>query len=171
MLETLTAPQTIENMPTLWSAVPVEGTALDLLLRPSPEDAFEWSVSLSGRCTDWRDLESRDQVVGIVQLISTDGDWLIIQSKNLDYLPAGRYAQVMNVGRGYHVEVAHQDGSVVHNWRIGLGMEADDDGNVPYGGPAPSQRLTFAAVTEVLDSWLRGHGIPLGYGAALHVYG
>lgn len=77
----------------------------------------------------------------------------------------------MNVGRGYHVEVAHENGSVVHNWRIGLGIQADDDGNAPYGGAAPSQRLTFAAVTEVLDSWLRGHGIPLGYGAALHVYG
>ncbi len=93
MLETLTAPQTIDNMQPLQGVVPVEGTALDLLLRPSPEDAFEWSVSLNGRCTDWRDLESRDQVVGLVQLISTDGDWLIIQSKNLDYLPLGRYAR------------------------------------------------------------------------------
>lgn len=171
MMETLSDPMITEDVSPRLSAMPVEGTALDLLLRPSPEEAFEWSVSLNGHCTDWRDLESRDQMVGLVQLISTDGDWLIIQSKNLDYLHVGRYAQVMNVGRGYHVEVAHENGSVVHNWRIGLGIQADDDGNAPYGGPAPSQRLTFAAVTEVLDSWLRGHGIPLGYGAALHVYG
>lgn len=171
MLNIPTAPQTIENTPPFLGEVPVERTALDLLLRPSPEDAFEWSASLNGRCTDWRDLESRNQVVGLVQLIFRDGDWLIIQSKNLDYLPAGRYAQVMNLGRGYQVEVAHQDGAVVHNWRIGLGMDADDDGNAPYEGPTPSQRLPFAGVTEVLDSWLRGHGVPRGYGAALHVYG
>jgi hypothetical protein len=107
---------------------------------------------------------------GTGQADCQDGDWLIIQTKNLDQLPTGRYAQVMNLGRGYHVEVAHQDGSVLHNWRIGLGASADDAGNSPTTAATPSQQLSFAAVTEVLDSWLRGNGVPLGYGAALHVY-
>ncbi|WP_146067487.1 hypothetical protein [Arthrobacter sp. SX1312] len=126
---------------------------------------------MNDHCSNWRDLESRAQVVHLVRLIATSGDWLIIQSRNLDHSPSGRYAQVMNTGSGYLVEVAYSDGAATYNWRIGLGAEADAAGNKPHATVAPIQRLKFAAVTEVLDSWLRGHGMPLGYGGALHVYG
>ncbi|MHA7283675.1 hypothetical protein [Arthrobacter sp. TMS2-4] len=150
---------------------PVEQTLLDLLLHPAVEEAFQWMVSVDGNCSNWRDLESRAEVVRLVRLIATSGDWLVIQSKNLDLGPSGRYAQVMNTGSGYLVEIAYCDGGAVHNWRIGLGAEADDAGNKPHSAVAPIQQLRFAAVTEVLDSWLRGYGMPLGYGGALHVYG
>lgn len=33
------------------------------------------------------------------------------------------------------------------------------------------QELTAAETIEVLTSWAQGHGLPLGYGASLHVYG
>ncbi|MHA7209638.1 hypothetical protein [Arthrobacter sp. MDT1-65] len=153
-----------------FDAVPVEEALLDLLLHPEAEEAFEWMVSVDGVCTDWRDLESRDQVVRLVRLLTNSGDWLVIQSKSLDHGPSGRYAQVMNTGSVYLVEVAYRETGAVYNWRIGLGAEADDAGNRPYSAITPIQQLMFAAVTEVLDSWLRGHGIPLGYGGALHVY-
>ncbi|MHA7239611.1 hypothetical protein [Arthrobacter sp. TMS1-12-1] len=149
---------------------PVDDAFLDLLLHPAAEEAFQWMASVDGCCSDWRDLGSRARVVRLIRLIAASGDWLIIQSKNLDRGPSGRYAQVMNTGSGYLVEVAYCDDAGTHNWRIGLGAEADDAGNKPHAAVAPIQQLGFAAVTEVLDSWLRGHGIPLGYGGALHVY-
>ncbi|MBG6225929.1 hypothetical protein IWX63_002512 [Arthrobacter sp. CAN_A2] len=151
-------------------AAPVDETLLDLLLHPAAEEAFEWMVSVDDHCSTWHDLDSRAEVVRLVRLIATAGDWLILQSKNLDHGPSGRYAQVMNTGSGYHLEVAYRDDAAVHNWRIGVGADAVDAGNKPHAIVAPIQQLKFAAVTEVLDSWLRGHGIPLGYGGALHVY-
>jgi hypothetical protein len=53
---------------------------------------------------------------------------------------------------------------------VGLGTAADEAGNRPFRGVSPSQNLTLAGTSEVMVSWLNGHGLPLGYGAALHVY-
>lgn len=150
---------------------PVEETHADRLLRSASEEEFEWMARVTGCHTDWNDLKSRDRFVEVVELINRDGDWFVIQSKNLDHRVSGRYVQVMNTGSAYHVEVASKEDAIIRNWRVGLGAEADDAGNEPYFAAASTQRLPFAAITEVLNSWLRGHGIPLGYGAALHVYG
>lgn len=61
-------------MPTLSGAVPVEGTALDLLLRPSPEDAFEWRVSLSDRCTDQAPAQDGLRLSEVDELEDADPD-------------------------------------------------------------------------------------------------
>ncbi|MBJ2120347.1 hypothetical protein I6N91_05065 [Arthrobacter sp. MSA 4-2] len=172
-METLIAGDTITVQPWLipTDAMPVEKTHADPLLCPASEEEFEWMAYMTGCRTDWYDLKSLDRFVEVINMTSRNGDWSVIQSKNLDHRTSGRYVQVMNIGSAYHVEVASKEDEIIRNWRIGLGTEADDAGNEPYSPAVPTQQLPFTAVTEVLDSWLRGHGIPLGYGAALHVYG
>ncbi|PPB48012.1 hypothetical protein C4K88_16290 [Arthrobacter pityocampae] len=151
-------------------AAPADHPLLEVLLHPAAEEAFQWMVSIGDQCNPWRDLGSRAEVVRLLRLIAADGDWLVIQSKDLDRGPSGRYAQVMNTGHGYFVEIAYRDDGAVHNWRIGRGADADDAGNKPHGAVTRIHQLKFAEITEVLDSCLRGHGLPLGYGGALHVY-
>ncbi len=172
MLGTLIAgaPISTGNEPAPVGFAPSGEELLDLLPYPAGEEAFEWMVSVNDVCTDWRDLGSRDEVVRLVRLLAGSGDWLIIHTKNSDSSRSERYAQVMNTGRAYHVELAYSDAGAMYNWRVGLGTEADDAGNLPNAAAKPVQQLMFAGVTEVLDSWLRGHGIPLGYGGALHIY-
>ena len=142
---------------------------LELMLCVQPAEPLEWRAKLDGRCTDWSDVGSADQLVAIVQRITGEDDWFTVQTKNLHELPSGRYAQAANTGKGYLLEVAQVDGDITHNWRIGLGTASDAAGNRPRQGPKDSQVLSLAAVMEVLVSWLHGRGLPLGYGAALKV--
>lgn len=154
MLETLTIPD----------------TSLELMLQVQPEESLEWKSEVKGQYTGWQNLESSSHLVAVVHGISHDGDWLVVQTKGLDSQPAGRYAQAMNTGKGYQLEVAHMSDGITHNWRVGLGLLADEAGNEPYRGVTLSQNLSLAAVSEVMVSWLHGQGLPLGYGTALHVY-
>ena len=154
MLDTITRPE----------------TSLELMLELQPEEALEWQAQVKQRHTGWHDVKSASQLVALIQGVSHDGDWLVVQTKGIDGQHLGRYAQAMNTGSGYHVEVAVVSGGVTNNWRIGLGPQADEAGNEPRAGVAPSQNLSLAGASEVMVSWLNGHGLPLGYGAALHVY-
>ncbi|WP_024476651.1 hypothetical protein [Arthrobacter sp. CAL618] len=143
---------------------------LELMLRVQPEESLEWQAQVDGAYTGWHDVESSDHLVGVVKMIDDDGDWLTVQTKGLEQLGMGRYAQAMNTGTGYQLEVARADGGTTYNWRIGLGAAADDAGNEPYAGATRLQELSLAAVIEVLVSWLLGQGLPQGYGAALRIY-
>jgi hypothetical protein len=144
--------------------------ALELMLELQPEESLEWKAQVSKRSTGWHDVESSSHLVALIQRASHAGDWLVVQTKRLDEQHFGRYAQAMNTGSGYHVEVAVVSGGITNNWRVGLGALADDAGNEPNEGVAPSQNLSLAGTSEVIVSWLNGHGLPLGYGAALHIY-
>jgi hypothetical protein len=146
-------------------------TALELILDLQPEEALEWKAQVNQQYTDWQDVESASHLVALVQGISRDGDWLVVQTKGSNSQPIGRYAQAMNTGSGFQVEVAQICRGVTRNWRVGLGSAADEAGNRPFGGVARSQVLPLAGTLEVMVSWLNGHGLPLGYGASLHVYG
>lgn len=154
-------------MKDMW-AMPKTGPELGL--RAQPEEAWEWQVELDGLVSGWHDLESPDHVVEVAMLIIHEGDWFTVQSKDLDHRPSGRFAQAANTGEGYLVEVAQVNGKTTLNWRIGLGPAADAAGNEPNAGPAGTQNLSFVSVIEVVVSWLRGAGLPLGYGASLCVY-
>ncbi|MEN8583109.1 hypothetical protein ABFP37_10415 [Burkholderia sp. RS01] len=145
-------------------------TTLELILDLQPEEALEWKAQLNQQYTDWQDVESATHLVALILGISRDGDWLVVQTKGLDGQPIGRYAQAMNTGSGYQVEVAQICRGTTRNWRVGLGSASDEAGNRPLGGVCASQNLTLAGTSEVMVSWLNGHGLPLGYGAALHVY-
>ena len=142
----------------------------ELTIAVEPSQALEWQAQIQRRYRGWYDLATEDEVVGIARLMAEDGDWMTIQTKRVDERGEGRYAQVMNLGGCYQVEVAQVQGHITHNWRVGLGAVSDDSPNVPYVGADASQELSFAAMIEVLLSWLRGSGVPLGYGAALHMY-
>ena len=145
-------------------------TSLELMLEFQPEEVLEWKAQVNQRHTGWLDVESSSHLVALIHRVSHGGDWLVVQTKGLDEQRFGRYAQAMNAGTGYHLEVAVVSSGITNNWRIGLGPLADDAGNDPHAGVAPSQNLSLAAASEVMVSWLNGHGLPLGYGAALHLY-
>jgi hypothetical protein len=144
-------------------------TSLELMLDLQPEEALEWKAQVNGQYTDWQDVESAAHLVALIQGTRWDGDWLVVQSKGSNSQPIGRYAQAMYTGSGFQVEVAQICRGVARNWRIGLGAAADEAGNRPFRGVSASQNLTLAGTSEVMVSWLNGHGLPLGYGAALHV--
>ncbi|MFP3459811.1 hypothetical protein R5O87_03040 [Arthrobacter globiformis] len=145
-------------------------TSLELMLELQPEECLEWKAEVNGRYTGWHNVESASHLVALIHGVSNAGDWLVVQTRALDYQHFGRYAQVMSTGSGYHVEVAVVSSGVTNNWRVGLGLQADDAGNEPRAGVAPSQNLSLAEASDVMVSWLNGHGLPLGYGAALHVH-
>ncbi|PNH86094.1 hypothetical protein CXZ05_03045 [Arthrobacter sp. AFG20] len=155
MLDTITLPE----------------SSLKLRLELEYHELLEWKAQVGKWDTGWHDVESSSHLVGLIQGVSHDGDWLVVQTRHVDVTHYGRYAQAMSTGSGYHVEVAIVSGGVTNNWRIGLGPLADEAGNEPHTGVAPSQNLSLAGACEVMVSWLNGHGLPLGYGAALHVYG
>ena len=145
-------------------------TSLELMLELQPEEALEWKAQVNQQYTDWEDVESATHLVALIQGTCRDGDWLVVQTKGSNSQPIGRYAQAMNTGSGFQVEVAQICRGVARNWRVGLGAAADEAGNRPFGGVSASQNLSLAGASEVMVSWLNGHGLPLGYGAALHVY-
>lgn len=143
---------------------------LELMLGVQSEESLEWQAQLDGSYVGWHDVESTSQLIAVAQSITGENDWFTVQTKDLPAKPSGRYAQAANTGSGYMLEVAQVDGKTTHNWRIGLGPEADDAGNRPHSAPKDSQVISLAAVMEVLVSWLHGEGLPLGYGAALRIY-
>jgi hypothetical protein len=143
----------------------------ELRLEVEFHELLEWKARVGKWDTGWHDVESSSHLVGLIQAVCHDGDWLVVQTRHVDVTHFGRYAQAMSTGSGYHVEVAMVSGGVTNNWRVGLGLQADEAGNEPCAGVAPSQNLSLAEASEVMVSWLNGRGLPLGYGAALHVYG
>lgn len=149
-------------------AVPI--VELELMLMIQPEESLEWQAQRNKEYTGWHILESSEQLVGLAQSITLHNDWFCVQTKTSGEHRPGRYAQVMNMGSGFLVEVAQVNGSTTHNWRIGMGAVSDNHGNEPYRGVRESQIITLVGVIEVLMSWLHGQGVPLGYGAALQVY-
>ena len=146
-------------------------SSLELMPELQPEGALEWKAQVGTWDTGWHDVESSSHLVGLIQAVRHDGNWLVVQTRYIDVTRYGRYAQAMSTGSGYQVEVAMVSGGTTNNWRIGLGPLADEAGNEPHTGVAPSQNLSLASACEVMASWLNGHGLPLGYGASLHVYG
>jgi hypothetical protein len=146
-------------------------SSLELMLELQYHELLEWKAQVRKWDTGWHDVESSSHLVTLIRGVSHDGDWLVVQTRHVDVTHFGRYAQAMSTGSGYHVEVAVVSGEVTNNWRIGLGLQADEAGNEPRVGVAPSQNLSLAEASEVMVSWLNGRGLPLGYGAALHVYG
>lgn len=122
-------------------------TSLELPLELQPEESLEWKAQVNKRHTGWHDVESSSHLVALIQGASHGGDWLVVQTKGLDEQHFGRYAQAMNTGCGYHVEVAVVSSGVTNNWRIGLGPLADDAGNKPHEGrrsvtePDPGRNL------------------------------
>lgn len=143
---------------------------LELMLQIQPEESLEWQAERNGQYTGWHILESAEQLVGLAQSISLRDDWFCVQTRTSGASCPGRYAQVMNTGSGFLMEVAQMQSSATYNWRIGVGPASDDHGNEPRRGVRDSQMISLAGVIEVLMSWLHGRGLPLGYGAALRVY-
>lgn len=127
-----------------------------------------WETKIDGVVSGWSELEGSGQLAGLVKSLKTVGDSLALE----DDSPTTRYAQVMLIDDGIlHVELASLQPEGTYNWRIGMGKEADEAVNTPDTGTAEVQELTIAATIEVLSSWAAGHGLPGGYGAALHIYG
>jgi hypothetical protein len=146
-------------------AIPI--VELELMLLIQPEESLEWQAQRNKGYTGWHVLESPEQLVGLAQSISLHNDWFSVQTKTLGEHRSGRYAQTMNPGSGYLLEVAQINCSTAHNWRIGLGAASDNDGNEPYEGVTDSQMINLAGGARVLAAWA---GVRLGYGAALRVY-
>lgn len=127
-----------------------------------------WETKIAGMVSGWTELEGTSQLAGLVKSLTTARDTLVLE----DDSPTTRYAQIMLIDDGIlHMELASLQPEGTYNWRIGMGRAADDAVNTPDTGTAEVQELTIAATIEVLASWAVGHGLPGGYGAALHIYG
>lgn len=127
-----------------------------------------WQLKERGAVGDWHWLESVGQIADLVHRIVEPGDMLTLEDDD----PISRYAQVMHLGEGrFMVEIAKAFETGAYNWRIGRGRAGEDAENVPGGLVTNTQELNAAETIETLSSWAQGHGLPLGYGASLHVYG
>ena len=90
MLDTITLPE----------------SSLELRLELEYHELLEWKAQVGKWDTGWHDVESSSHLVGLIQGVSHDGDWLVVQTRHVDVTHFGRYAQAMSTGSGYHVEVA-----------------------------------------------------------------
>lgn len=149
-----------------WGGVPRE--QVEVMTRTAGATPLWWETTIGGVASGWSELQGNAQLAGLVKSLVAAGDSLLLE----DDSPTTRYAQVMLIDQGVlHVEIASLQPEGTYNWRIGMGREADDAVNTPDTGTAAVQELTIAATIEVLSSWAVGHGLPGGYGAALHIYG
>ncbi|GER23602.1 hypothetical protein NCCP1664_20970 [Zafaria cholistanensis] len=137
------------------------------MLQTVGERQLWWRAQYNEDLSDWSELQSLGQLAGLVKSLAVPGDWLQVEDEE----PITRYAQVMLIDAGaFHVETAACRPEGTYNWRIGYGSAADDAGNSPASGTEGMQELDTASTIEVLTSWAAGRGLPLGYGAALHMY-
>lgn len=149
-----------------WGDLPRE--QVEVMTRTTGATQLWWETVIDGVASGWSELQGNGQLVGLVKSLAAAGDKLVIE----DDSPVTRYAQIMLIDEGIlHVELASLQPEGTYNWRIGMGRDADDAVNTPDTGTAAVQELTIAATIEVLSSWAAGHGLPGGYGAALHIYG
>ncbi|MBB5750107.1 hypothetical protein [Micrococcus sp. TA1] len=141
---------------------------VEVMTQASGPTQLWWETKIDGRFSGWTLLEGPEQIVNLVKALQSPGDTLHLE----DDQPVTRYAQTMLIEKGiYHLELAALQLDGTYNWRIGMGKEADAAVNTPDTGTAPVQEMTTAAIIEVLSSWAIGQGLPMGYGAALHIYG
>lgn len=128
-----------------------------------------WQLKERGELGDWHRLDGVGRIADLVHRAVDPRDHLTLEDDD----PVTRYAQVMQLGGGlFLVEIARRFEDVgAYNWRIGRGRAGEDAENAPGGLVTGVQELTAAETIEVLTSWAQGHGLPLGYGASLHVYG
>jgi len=140
---------------------------VELMEQPQAATQLWWQTRVDGKVSDWKLLESVEQVAAILPRLRENCDSLTFE----DDEPVTRYAQVMYIDEdAYLVEIASLQPDGAYNWRVGHGRRADDATNAP-GQLDPAHELTFAQTVDVLSSWAIGHGLPLGYGAALNIYG
>jgi hypothetical protein len=140
---------------------------VELMEQPQAATQLWWQTRVDGRVSDWSLLESVEQVAGILSCLQDSPDSLTFE----DDEPVTRYAQVMYLDEDiYLVEIASFQPDGTYNWRVGQGRAADEAANGPEEFDNVHE-LTFAETVDVLSSWAAGHGLPLGYGAALHIYG
>lgn len=159
-------PGSFEVSTAAWGDLPRE--QVEVMTRAAGATPLWWETKIDEVVSGWSELEWVGQLAGLVKSLKTARDTLVLE----DDSPTTRYAQIMLIDEGVlHVELASLQPEGTYNWRIGMGREADDAVNTPDTGTAAVQELTIAATIEVLSSWVVGHGLPGGYGAALHVYG
>lgn len=136
---------------------------------PEPASQLWWEHMCQFSGQGWHRLESVGQIADLVNTLGEEVDGLSLEDDD----PVTRYAQMYYLGEGrFQLEIAKvlPEGGA-YNWRIGVGAHTDDAGNEPNTSAENEQLLNRAQLIEVLTSWAQGHGLPLGYGAALHSYG
>ncbi|WP_298712343.1 hypothetical protein [uncultured Micrococcus sp.] len=129
-----------------------------------------WWHLRGGGAASWgrHELEFVAQITDLVHRVAEPSDRLTLEDEE----PVTRYAQIMQLGDGlFMVEIARVFEAGAYNWRIGRSRADEDAENVAGDRVTGAQKLTAAETTEVFTSWAEGHGLPLGYGAPLHVYG
>lgn len=140
---------------------------VEVMEHPQAATQLWWQTRIDERVSDWRLLEGLDQVAGIVSRLRASYESLIFEDRR----PVTRYAQAMYLDDGaYLVEIASFQPEGTYNWRVGKGRQADAVANAPKTIDS-AHELTFAQAVDILSSWAVGTGLPLDYGAALHIYG
>lgn len=125
-----------------------------------------WQLKERGELGEWHQLDGVGRIADLVHRAVEPRDHLTLE----DDEPVTRYAQALQLGGGlFLMEIARRFDEGAYNWRIGRGRAGEDAENVPGGLVTGVQELTAAETIEVLTSWAQGHGLPLGYGASLHV--
>ena len=150
-----------------WSVdMPPQSSSSGWSRRPPPRTCG----GILGGAASWgrHELEFVAQITDLVHRVAEPSDRLTLEDEE----PVARYAQIMQLGDGlFMVEIARVFEAGAYNWRIGRSRADEDAENVPGDRVTGAQKLTAAETTEVFTSWAEGHGLPLGYGASLHVYG
>lgn len=145
---------------------PREG--VELMETPQPASQLWWEYSKDFAGQGWHPLESVGQIADLVHGLGEETDGLAFEDDD----PVTRYAQMYYLGDDrFQLEIAKVVPEGAYNWRVGAGIHADDAGNAPNTSATEEQLLNRAQLIEVLTSWAQGHGLPLGYGSALHCYG
>ncbi|OFR88742.1 hypothetical protein HMPREF2863_10540 [Micrococcus sp. HMSC067E09] len=146
---------------------PREG--VELMELPEPASQLWWQHMREFFGQGWYRLESVGQIADLVNALGEEIDGLTLEDDD----PVTRYAQMCYLGEGrFQLEIAKvEPEGGAFNWRIGVGAHAEHAGNQPNTSAEDEQLLNRAQLIEVLTSWAQGHGLPLGYGAALHCYG
>ncbi len=145
---------------------PREG--VELMEMPEPASELWWQHLRQFSGQGWHRLESVGQIADLVHALGEEVDGLTLEDDD----PVTRYAQMCYLGEGrFQLEIAKVVPEGAYNWRIGAGSHAEEAGNAPDTCAAEEQLLNRAQLIEVLTSWAQGHGLPLGYGSALHCYG
>ncbi|MBG6084388.1 hypothetical protein [Zhihengliuella flava] len=143
----------------------------ELLLSTTPLPGLWWQISRSWNESGWHEVESAHQLEGLVLRLVGQQANLAVEDYN-----GTKYVQITEVGQdefvleiGYLGQHTHEYGWGTYNWRVGPTVASEDAPNQPDRFE-PEHFLTSKQAIEVLQCWAAGTGIPLGYGASLHVY-